>query len=49
MRGEHTNAVPPLTLEDRRAALAKAAAVRKERAEVKEALKRVSTASQFTP
>lgn len=32
--------VPPLTLEARRAALAKAAAVRRERAEVKEALKR---------
>ncbi|WP_331767851.1 integration host factor, actinobacterial type [Embleya sp. NBC_00896] len=32
--------VPPLTTEERRAALAKAAAVRRERAEVKEALKR---------
>ncbi|MFF7250704.1 integration host factor, actinobacterial type [Embleya sp. NPDC008237] len=33
-------AVPPLTPEERRAALAKAAAVRSERAEVREALKR---------
>ncbi|WP_331768004.1 integration host factor, actinobacterial type [Embleya sp. NBC_00896] len=32
--------VPPLTTEERRAALAKAAAVRRERAEVREALKR---------
>jgi hypothetical protein len=32
--------VPPLTTEERRAALAKAAVVRRERAEVKDALKR---------
>ncbi|MFI1386719.1 integration host factor, actinobacterial type [Embleya sp. NPDC020886] len=32
--------VPPLTTEERRAALAKAALVRRERAEVREALKR---------